>query len=297
MSEFSDIMDKISMSFKDIDFEALAKKSYQEDREYPENFSNWYPHIKDFGYFKTAEIISNQILTFEETEVLKEEYPDKVDWDKLNKILEPTTSKMKPNKLYNLKNGCFSNKFDFDTCIVTKENIARKLYDINYMSSMYGTGGFTEVVVREYLPYDSTETPTIYNGMPLREEIRVFYNMDTKEIEYMIDYWDYNYCYKGIHTKTDKIVFDYFHNQFGNKIPNHQDNLYEIKQEIENNINTLEFDDELKGIWSIDFMYIPESLHNNYKGIYLIDMARGYRSAYWDPSKLKSKEIDNEEKR
>ena len=124
MSEFSNIMDKISMSFKDIDFEALAKKSYQEDREYPENFSNWYPHIKDFGYFKTAEIISNQILTFEETKVLKEEYPDKVDWDKLNKILEPTTSKMEPNKLYNLKIGCFSNNFDFDTCKVTIDNIA-----------------------------------------------------------------------------------------------------------------------------------------------------------------------------
>ena len=42
-------------------FEELSKNSYKEDRNYPENFSNWYFHIKDFGKFKTAKIINNQI--------------------------------------------------------------------------------------------------------------------------------------------------------------------------------------------------------------------------------------------
>lgn len=41
----------------------LSKKAYKEDREYPENFSNWYPHIKSFGNFAHADVISNQILT------------------------------------------------------------------------------------------------------------------------------------------------------------------------------------------------------------------------------------------
>ena len=54
-------------------------------------------------------------------------------------------------------------------------------------------------------------------------------------------------------------------------------------QEIENKINTLKFDDKLKGIWSIDFM------QSDTGKIYLIDMARGFRSAYWDPNKLKNK--------
>ena len=44
-------------------FEELSKNSYKGDRNYPENFSNWYFHIKDFGKFKTAKIINNQIFT------------------------------------------------------------------------------------------------------------------------------------------------------------------------------------------------------------------------------------------
>ena len=267
-------------------FKELSKKCYEKDRVCPENFSNWYTHIVDFGNFKHANIISNQIFILEEVEMMQEtDNIEKVDWNKINTVLKPTLDKMEPRVYYNIKNGCFSNKYDFQTCLATKEDLAQQLWKVNYQSSMYETGGYTEVVVREIIP-NHLEYPSIYNGMPLREESRVFYNMDTKEIEYMVDYWNYDYCYENL-SITDKIIFDWFHNKIGNRETNHQQKLSELFERIEKNIHTIKFDKEIKGIWSIDFLW-----EQNTDNIYLIDMARGFRSTYWDEEKLKLNSIE-----
>lgn len=266
-------------------FDELGREMYKEDREYPENFSNWYPHIVNFGYFKCADVIANQVFTYDETEKMRAvDRIDDVDWDMMNKILEPTLSKMEDYTMYSIKNGCFSNKFEFTTSIANKQNLAKQLWKINYQSSMFETGGYTELVVRELIPYLPKETPTIYNGMPLREELRVFYNMDTHKIEYIEDYWKYKYCAKNIREKTDRIVFDWFHNKLKTRNVQHIERLKELKQIIYDNIDTLKFDGELHGIWSIDFMYVDDV--SSYSGLWLIDMARGFRSAYWNPDKL-----------
>lgn len=277
---FNLVLDKILREMTPEKLIKIAKKEYEEDRDYLENFSKWYNHIIDFGYFKHSNIIANQIFTLEEVEIMQEENIDKVKWDKINQILKPTLDKMENNKIYNIKNGCFSNKFDFRTCLATKANLANQLWEINNVSSLFETGGYTELVVREFIPYDYKETPTIYNGMPLREEIRVFYNMDKKEIEYMVDYWNYEYCYENINNKTDKIIFDWFHNKIGERKIQHQKKVQELFEEIKQNIDTLKFDNKLKGIWSIDFLF------NDGNNIYLIDMARGCRSSYWDKNKI-----------
>lgn len=276
-----DILSSISNKLTPEYFEKLHRQSYEEDRIYPENFSNWYPYILDFGEFKHSEIIENRILTFEEYDELTKDI-DEVDFTKIKSILEPTINKMKPHKMYSLKNGCFSNKFDFDTSVVTKNDLVQKLYDVFYASSMFETGGNTEIVLREYIPYNKDTTPTIYNGMPLRTEVRVFYNMDTNQIEYIVDYWDYDYCAQHLSNATDRIIFNYFHNMLGNNAISHKDEYIEVCDKIKQNINTLKFDTtKLTGVWSIDFMYVKET-----QSIYLIDMARGYRSAYWNMDKL-----------
>lgn len=256
----------------------LAKQAYDDDRAYPENFSNWYPQILDFGKFKHAKVISNQVFTFEESQKLKAtDMYSEVDWNELKQILKPTLDKLEPNKIYNIKNGCFSNKFDFSTCTTYKHNLVENFWKINYESALFETGGDTEIVVREHLSSDLNKTLTIYNGMPLRTEIRIFYNMDTKKIEYLVDYWDYDYCYKNLHTMTDKVVFNRFHNL------EHNCNVLKYMNYIKENINTLKFSNKLTGIWSIDFMEYNDN-------VYLIDMARGFRSAYWDPDLISLKE-------
>lgn len=285
MDQFSATLDAWASKFTPEYMEELSHKCYEDDRNYPENFSNWFYHIEDFGYFKCANVIANQIFTWEETEAFRHtDMFDEVDWNKLNKILKPTLDKMDKYRIYNIKNGCFSNKFDFKTCNATKDNLAKQLWKINYRSSELETGGYTELVVRENIPYISSVTPTIYNGMPMREELRVFYNMDTKNIEYIEDYWKYNYCEPYISSMTDKIIFNWFHNKLKTRKVQHRERLQELKDIIYDNIHTLKFDGELKGIWSIDFMYVDDA--SSYSGLWLIDMARGFRSAYWNIDKL-----------
>lgn len=280
MKELELTLNKVAKQFTPEYLKKLSERHYKEDREYPENFSNWYSHILDFGYFKHSNIIANQIFTLEEIKIMREtDNIDEVNWDKIKRILSPTLDKMNKNQVYNIKNGCFSNKFDFKTCLATKDNLAQQLWKINYNSTMFETGGYTELVVREVIP-NNFENPTIYNGMPLREEVRVFYNFDKKKIEYIVDYWDYEYCYKNLYNINDKIIFNWFHNKTEGRKENHQTKLENIKTTICEKMNTLKFDDKLKGIWSIDFL-------NEGNDLYLIDMARGFRSAYWDISKIK----------
>lgn len=108
MKDIEAMMAQIHAKFTPEYFEQLSKDSYREDRMYPENFSNWYYNIVDFGQFKHAEVINNQIFTYEETEAFKESEEFKnVNWEKLNKILEPTLEKMKPYTCYNIKNRLF----------------------------------------------------------------------------------------------------------------------------------------------------------------------------------------------
>lgn len=279
------IMKNIANKFTPEYLEKLSKNHYNEDRNYPENFSNWYPYILDFGQFKNAKIIYNQVFTWQEVNTIQEtDNISNVNWNKLNLILKPTLDKMNDYKLYSIKNGCFSNKFDFSTCITDKKHLAENLWKLNYVSSMYDTGGYTELVVRELIPYNKQTTPTIYNGMPLRTELRVFYNMDRKKIEYVTDYWDYAYCYENLPNITDKIIFKWFHQQDSTI-----ERLKYITDYIYKNIHSLEFDDTLKGIWSIDFMLCTDcEEYGSYNGIYLIDMARGFRSAYWNKDMIGS---------
>lgn len=281
--DFSDIIKRVRLNLENTDFEQLAKNSYDTDRVYPENFSNWYPNILDFGKFKHSEIISNQILTFKETRAFERvDNIENVDWDEINQILKPTLDKMKPLKIYSLKNGCFSDKFNFEICMVTKYDLAKKLWELNMDSHTFDTGGYTEIVIREFIPYSYKTSMTIYNGMPLRTEVRAFYNMDKDQIEYMVDYWDYNYCGDKISNLNDKIIFDVFHNKTNIPSENHQVMLTKVMDKIKEDINTLKFNKEFfKGVWSVDFMY--DNVTNR---IYLIDMARGFRSAYWNIDKL-----------
>ena len=279
---FKNILESMTAKFTPEYLDELGKLSYDDDRVYPENFSNWYNHIVDFGCFEHAKVISNQIFTFDEIKIMqKTDDYSKVDWESINKILKPTLDKMEKYKVYSIKNGCFSNKFDFETSLATKDNLAQQLWKINYQSSMLETGGYTELVVRELIPYNISNTPTIYNGMPMREEIRVFYNMDRNIVEYVEDYWKYKYCADRIQNKSDKIIFDWFHNKLKTRKIQHREKIKELTDFIYNNIATLKFDDTLKGIWSIDFMWVEET-----NKLYLIDMARGFRSAYWNIDKL-----------
>ena len=175
-----------------------------------------------------------------------------------------------------VKNGCFSNKFDFNnSCILQSDDldeITDHIINIQYTALMLDTGGYFELVFREYIPFFGDCMPTIYNGMILRPEIRVFYDFDTRKILYMVNYWDKEYCLEKIrdHNEKDGEVFEEF-SDFIEK--EYLDKSRVIRKIIEDE-HILDNVD-LKGQWSIDFL-----MNSNIKA-WLIDMAVAQQSAYW----------------
>ena len=239
------------------------------------NVSYWFPKIKDCG-IKVPETFVKQIPE-DLFGHLFMDHPEK-DIDCVYNWVENELMPSIPKSLYGLvfvKNGAFSNKFDFSTCSVRCNvlELTRAIIEINYASLMFDTGGNTEIVIRERIPFDESKTATIYHGMPLRNEYRIFYDFDNHKALYSANYWDWSYCYEAISRNvTDKIVYEKVYNELHAHYIFNQDKVMKLVEEHMKDVN-------LSGIWSVDI------LEDEQEEFWLIDMALGYRSAYWNPEK------------
>ena len=245
-------------------------------KDNPNNISFWYPKIKDCGML----VPETHIVTVPEDIVIAFYMEGDIQANQ-DKIYEWVKSEIMPSLPQNLrglifmKNGAFSNKFDFNTCAIRANtlDIARNLIEINYASLMFETGGNTEVAIRERILYDSAITPCIYHGMPLNNEYRVFYDFDNKRALYVVNYWDWEYCHDAISRDiTDKIVYETYYPTLEKR---YAENCGFVMQYVEDHMYCVE---GLTGIWSIDVMEINDTY-------WLIDMAIGSQSAYWNPDK------------
>ena len=109
--------------------------------------------------------------------------------------------------------------------------------------------------------------------MPLRNEYRVFYDFDNRKALYIANYWDWDYCHDAIsHNVTDKIVYEKVYNHLAERYVQNREKVMAMVGEHMKNV-------ELSGIWSVDIL--EDECHD----FWLIDMALGYRSAYWNPEK------------
>jgi hypothetical protein len=167
-----------------------------------------------------------------------------------------------------IKNGCFSNKFDFRHSITNERKLLDDFNTIQYNSVCHETGGVSEINLREVIPWDYTKTATIYSGLPLRTEIRVFYDFDKREVMYSANYWDYGYCRPHIHDRTDQIIFDVtrIELQAGYEI-----NWARVERAVAEAMRGV----DMTGKWSIDILI------DQHDDLRLIDMAQAQRSAYW----------------
>lgn len=186
-----------------------------------------------------------------------------------------------------IKTGTFSSKFDFRNAKVTKgqevSELGSYLWFIQHQASqfasplnnqvVYGVSSNNEWVVREFIE-DKEDNPTIYNGLPLHTEYRVFVDFDTKEIIGISPYWE------------PSVMKDHFldlgslndvqkQHDYINYI-NHEETLMkryeENKDLVVSEVSKLLKDCKLKGQWSIDIM-------QNGSDFWLIDMARASESA------------------
>ena len=106
------------------------------------------------------------------------------------------------NGTYFIKNGVFSSKFDFRNAKVTTPQevaeLGQYLFYIHQQAcqmasllnnkSIYGCGTTNEWIVREYI--ESPVKETIYMGLPLNTEYRIFVDFDKKTILSDNQYWN-----------------------------------------------------------------------------------------------------------
>lgn len=249
----------------------------------PNNFSQWFPKLEEGKFaIEKAGLKLPKSWWFDVPEIVQKSwyaYDIGMTYEEFNKYISDFVDSIsfvfdEQPVLFN-KNGTFSDKFNFDRCLSTRDTIKSHLMDINYKALVVGAGGIDEVVFREVIQSNPTITPTIYHGLPFRPEFRVFYDFDVNRVLYICNYWDNDYCYESIsRNATDKIVWDAYHD--------YVDKMYEkYKQEIVNKVDLAMLGVNMSGIWSIDVL-LDE--WNNY---WLIDMAKAENSAYWNPELVK----------
>ena len=209
-----------------------------------------------------------------------------------------------------IKNGGFSDKFNFKLCVPGPEpmQIALNLAAINYDAICCGADGFTEVALRELIPHISSATYHIYNGMPLRPEFRVFYDFDNHQPLYVVNYWDWDYCHEAIERdKTDGAVYAAAYPELKEKYEKLKNVVMGsvahdmaqvdgqklkdaivafVSQNAASEEDKRAIAERVRNIWSVDVMLceIPETSYSKASSqLYLIDMAVAEHSAYWDP--------------
>ena len=216
-------------------------------------------------------------------------------------------------KDYFIKTGVFSSKFDFRNAKVTagKEvtELGEYLLFIQYQTTEMGGGVHwdgkglysapvvigpaltNEWVVREFI-HDKEGNTTIYHGLPLHTEYRVFVDFDTDEILGISPYWRPDVMKERFSGRKDAETPDMVHDYvtYTAQEPDLMRRYEENKDTVMTGIQALLADVDLTGQWSVDIM-------QNGNDFWIIDMALASQSALSDcvpAGKLKQTPITEE---
>lgn len=258
----------------------------------PNTMSNWLFAIKEVvdqtNFFKIprTRIIKVPLALLQSTRVYEYQELSPLSLEIINRYAQKVFE-LDLEKDYFIKTGTFSSKFDFRNAKVTKGQEVSELgsylwyiqHQANQMASplnnrvISGVSSNNEWVVREFID-DKENNPTIYNGLPLHTEYRVFVDFDTEEVIGISPYWHpevmkENFLDIGVSAPIQK------NHDYINYI-NHEETLMkryeENKDLVVSEVLKLLKDCKLKGQWSIDVM-------QNGSDFWLIDMARASESA------------------
>ena len=188
---------------------------------------------------------------------------------------------------YFIKTGTYSSKYEFRNAHIHEPKEVDEMGEyfllLNHLTcsmaaptnnrSFYGANTTNEWVVREYIK-DKESNPTIYNGLPLHTEYRVFVDFDMKEILGVSPYWRSDVMknkFKEVSSpqeRHDYVVY-LMHEDVLNK--RYNESVQTVLNEMEKVIPRI----KLTGQWSIDVM-------RNGDDYYIIDMALAEHSALND---------------
>lgn len=187
---------------------------------------------------------------------------------------------------YFIKTGTYSSKFDFRNVRVHGSKEINELgeyllfthFQALQMASplsrpcIYGVSTTNEWVVRRFIP-DTEGRPTIYRGLPLRTEYRVFVDCDVDEVLGVHPYWDPKVMKSKFDSANDSdslhdaITYRAAEPELTRTYEDNKDRVTALVAEILPNL-------DLAGQWSVDVMQSGEDL-------WLIDMALAENSAFY----------------
>lgn len=239
-----------------------AYKSAQMNKN---NLSYWFPKIKDCGF----NVPKTQIIPIP-ADIWFAIENDAVysNIDRIKSFVE-TQIVPKIDGTCFCKNGTYSGKYNFQNCITNRDKITYDFISICYSAACNEAEGNTEFVLREIIPFNTMKLARIYNGLPLRTEVRVFYDFDIHSDLYSVNYWDYNYVYPNLYDRTDRIVFNAVKGELKDS---YDKRLPYVMSRVNKYLTNI---DELKGKWSVDLLV------DDKENVWLIDMALAEQSAYW----------------
>lgn len=240
----------------------------QQLRNNPNSMSYWLPKFEGKGFNIPETVIIPLTVDWLDWLWSDDYKPDKIkeftDWIK-KKLAE--TGFDTDRELF-LKTGNFSNKFVFKfPHLKSTENIGEQFLSVFYGGMCVGCEDSPEICIREFI-HTSYGRKTIYCGMKLNTEFRVFYDFEKKEIAGIFSYWDRETMQYGLYDKEDLENF----NACVDEIESEYEYLKPILVDmIKGKMEAVELD----GIWSVDFMWDGHRF-------WLIDAAVGSQSYYFE---------------
>jgi hypothetical protein len=257
----------------------------------PNSMSHWLPEIA------CANAISGGFFRIPETVVVKVPLPvlqlTRIAFDEINQTTKDivnewakTVFHLQTGKKYFIKTGTYSSKFDFRNAKVADDKevmeIGEYLLYIQFQAQqmaapltkpvIYGASTTTEWVVREYIE-DKEGNPTIYKGLPLHTEYRVFVDFDCQKVLGVLPYWEPHTMKRRFMCGAQESPHD-FHDYIIYKAhePVLLQRYYQNEETIRKNMKKLVKNANLTGQWSVDIM-------QNGDDFWLIDMATADTSA------------------
>lgn len=258
----------------------------------PNAMSKWLPpiaeQVKEYNFFKIpkTKILKVPMTLLQSTRTATYNELSPISIEIINRYIYRVFD-LDDKKDYFIKTGTFSSKFDFRNAKVTAgqevKELGSYLWYIQHQASqmasflnnkvLYGVSTNNEWVVREFID-DVEDNPTIYNGLPLHTEYRVFVDFDTEEVIGINPYWDpevmkQNFLEVGSSAQSQK-QHDYviYSAHKATLMSRYNENKDKIVEEVSKLLSNC----ALKGQWSIDIM-------QNGNDFWFIDMARASESA------------------
>lgn len=260
-------------------------------------FSYWFPRLeKSFkdskNHFFKIPKTQYTILPIELSQFMRIEYQDtdKESREVFNRVLFNHFD-LSDDEEYFIKTGTFSSKFEFRNAHIQKgeaSEIGEYFQVINNFAMFVGAGHTNDVVIREYID-DIENRPTIYHGMPLRTEFRLFIDCDKGIVYGVVPYWN-GYVMKSVlqrQGQTNPDILQDYTTYVKNEdmlMKDFNDHQSKVKQEVEQMMPWLS--KNFNGKWSLDIM-------KNGNDFYLIDMALAEQSAMRDLVDMDWKLKDN----